>query len=52
MKLLSCFLIVILYGCSTLPNDTFIMKEVKTFPEERNVLIAVPVIQVEIDIIE
>jgi len=55
-------LLALLSGCASPPpidksfvmpdNKTFIMPEVKTYPEESRVLIAVPVIPVEIDSIE
>ena len=38
-------------GCAK-TNKTFILDPSITYPEERNVLVAVPVIPVEIDIIE
>jgi hypothetical protein len=48
-----CFLILILvYSCAKAPNVTYILDEAYTYPEERNVLIAVPVIPVEIKTIE
>jgi len=34
------------------PNDSFVMPVSKTYPEERNVLVAVPVIPVEIEVID
>ena len=58
MRLLLLFLLgLTLVSCTTvkpvnLVNDTFVMPEVKTYPEERTVLIAVPVIPVIITIIE
>lgn len=52
MRLILLFLLgFTLVGCATV-NHTFVMPEVKTYPEERNVLIAVPVIPVTITIIE
>ena len=41
-------LALMLVGCASTPT-TFILPEVATFPEERNVLVAVPVIPVEIE---
>jgi uncharacterized lipoprotein YmbA len=51
-------LLALLSGCATPPpidktfvmpdNKTFIMPDVKTYPEESRVLIAVPVIPVEV----
>jgi len=38
-------------ACSTAPR-TFVLDPSITYPEERNVLVAVPVIPVYIDIIE
>jgi len=35
-----------------LPNKTYVLEQAITYPEERNVLIAVPIIPVEVDTIE
>ena len=39
-------------ACAKQPNQTFILQEVYTYPEERNVLIAVPVIPVETELLQ
>ena len=43
--------LVVLSSCAT-TNQTFVMPTPVTYPEERKVLIAVPVLPVEIDIVE
>lgn len=43
--------LVVLSSCAT-TNQTFVMPTAVTYPEERKVLIAVPVLPVEIDIVE
>ncbi len=43
--------LVVLSGCAT-TNQTFVMPTAITYPEERKVLMAVPVLPVEINIIE
>ena len=45
------FLALLLVSCATV-NTTFILPEVETYPEERNVLMAVPVIPVIVDYLE
>ena len=50
IAILIVFLILITACART--NQVFILDPVKTYPEERNVLVAVPVIPVEITIIE
>ena len=55
MRLILLFLLGLTFvSCTTVNpvNNTFVMPEVKTYPEERTVLIAVPVIPVTITIIE
>jgi hypothetical protein len=54
-KLKYSILILLLFGCAGNPNtntNTFILKEAYTYPEERNVLEAVPVIPVEIEVLQ
>tara|TARA_Y100000356_G_C11117464_1_gene212955 strand:- start:392 stop:517 length:126 start_codon:yes stop_codon:yes gene_type:complete len=41
----------VLSSCAT-TNQTFVLPTPVTYPEERKVLIAVPVLPVEIDIVE
>ena len=50
IAILVVFLILITACART--NQVFILNPVKTYPEERNVLVAVPIIPVEIKIIE
>ena len=50
IAILVVFLILITACART--NQVFILDPVKTYPEERNVLVAVPIIPVEITIIE
>ena len=50
IAILIVFLILITACART--NQVFILDPVKTYPEERNVLVAVPIIPVEITIIE
>ena len=50
IAILIVFLILITACART--NQVFILDPVKTYPEERNVLVAVPIIPVEIKIIE
>jgi hypothetical protein len=53
-KLKYSILILLLFGCGginnnvNVNNNSFIMEEVYTYPEERHVLQAVPVVPVEI----
>ena len=42
MKYLLAVLLMV-SACAKQPNQTFILQEVYTYPEERNVLIAVPI---------
>jgi hypothetical protein len=44
-------LLLLCVTCSTTPQ-TFVLDPVITYPEERNVLVAVPVTPVQIDIIK
>ena len=44
-------LLILLTTCAR-TNQVFILDPAKTYPEERNVLIAVPVIPVEIEVIK
>ena len=50
IAILVVFLILITACART--NQVFILEPAKTYPEERNVLVAVPIIPVEITIIE
>ena len=45
-------LILLLCVACTKTTKTFVLDPSITYPEERNVLVAVPVVPVEIDIIE
>ena len=45
-------MLVLLTGCAKAPNVTFLLDPAMTYPEERRVLQAVPVIPVDIEIIE
>ena len=52
-KLKYSILVLLLFGCASntninTNNNSFIMEEVYTYPEERHVLQAVPVVPVEI----
>ncbi len=54
-KLKYSILILLLFGCAGNPTpntNTFILEEAYTYPEERNVLEAVPVIPVEIEVLQ
>ena len=46
-----CLVTVLLVGCAK-PKESFIAPTVYTYPEERNVLVAVPVNPVQIEIIK
>ena len=48
MKYLIAVLLLV-SSCATKPNASFILDKVYTYPEERNVLVAVPIIPVEIE---
>ena len=50
IKILVIFLLLCV-ACSN-TKKTFILDPTKTYPEERNVLVAVPIIPVEIDVIK
>jgi hypothetical protein len=41
-------LLLLVTACATVPNESFIAPTVYTYPEERNVLHAVPVVPVDI----
>lgn len=45
------FLALLLVSCATV-NTTFILPKVETDPEERNVLVAVPILPVAIEVIK
>ena len=44
-------LFLLLFLETNKPNDTFVMPTAMTYPEEKNVLVAVPVVPVEIEIL-
>jgi uncharacterized lipoprotein YmbA len=44
-------MLVLLAGCAKAPNVTFLLDPAVTYPEERRVLQAVPVIPVDVEII-
>lgn len=44
-------MLVLLGGCAKAPNVTFLLDPAVTYPEERRVLQAVPVIPVDVEII-
>ena len=48
---LTILILLLCVGCAK-TNKTFILDPSITYPEERNVLVAVPVVPVEIEIIE
>ena len=53
LLLYTILLLALLSGCgSTSADKTFVLDPTITYPEERNVLVAVPIIPVEIDSIK
>ena len=52
IKITTLVIFLLLCVACTKTNKTFILDPTITYPEERNVLVAVPVVPVEIEIIE
>ena len=49
----SFLLLLVLCSCTTVKiNESYLMPKPYTYPEERNVLVAVPVLPVDIEVIK
>tara|TARA_B100001248_G_scaffold183281_1_gene139568 strand:- start:4083 stop:4232 length:150 start_codon:yes stop_codon:yes gene_type:complete len=45
-------LLLLVTACATIPNESYIAPTVYTYPEERNVLHAVPVVPIIVDVLD